>query len=257
RHPAGGGRITNLMRWLRSTFVGHVPYVSRLHPRRRDYRVLMGGCEGLADPSLDLLVEAGDWTGIGEALRRRGQHAVPFSLRASSPNQPIMGIGDKKYDGVFIGLVNEDVGQIVPRLPPLAAALRPGGQIVLAMLNTDGTDDLQHAARTYATRFAALAAVGLSVADCRIVSISWWRRWMNIGFARAARDVFSDGRKFAPMIWLRAALWGVPALTGNVVSSFRAENESNIRRIVSSILVRLTVEPEVHQAAGAIVRRQQ
>lgn len=256
-HPGAGGWVTNLMRWLRSTFVGHVPYVSRLHPRRRDYRVLMAACEGLTDPSLNLLVEAADGTGIGEALRRRVSNAMPFSLRASSPNQPIMGIGDQKYDAAFIGLVNEDVGQIVPRLQPLAAVLRPGGQIVLAMLNTDGAVDLQHAARTYATRFAALAAAGLTVADCRIVSVGWWRRWMNIGCARAARDVFSGSRKFAPLTWLRTALWGVPALTANVASSFRAENQSNVRRIVSSILVRLTVEPEAHEAAGAIVRRQQ
>jgi hypothetical protein len=80
---------------------------------------------------------------------------------------------------------------------------------------------------------------------------------MNIGCARAARDAFSGSRKFAPLPWLRTALWGVPALTANVVSSFRAENQSNIRRIVSSILVRLTVEPEAHEAAGAIVQRQQ
>ncbi len=256
RHPVAAGPVTRLLRWLRTTFVGRVPYVSRLHPRRRDYRVLMAACEGLTDLSSSLLIETGDATGIGEALRRRVPDAMPFSLRASSPNQAILGIGDKKYDAAFIGLVNEDFGQIEPRLRRLAAVLRPGGQIVLAMLNTDGAIDLNHAGRAYATRFAALASTGLAVADCRIVSVGWWRRWMNIGCARAAEDLFSRGRKFAPLTWLRAALWGVPALTANVVSSLRAEDPSNARRVISSILVRLTVEPEAHETAGAIVRRQ-
>jgi hypothetical protein len=248
RHdPVAGGPVTGLRGWLQSISVGKAPYVSRLHPRWRDYRMLMAACEGLTDPSLSLLIEVGDSTGIGEALRVKLPDAVPFSLRASSPNQPIAGIGDKKYDAAFVGLVNEDVGPIEPRLRQLAAVLRPGGQIVLAMLNLDGAIDLQHAGPTYATRFATFAAAGLAVADCRIVSVGWWRRWMNIGCARAAGELVGGSRRLAPLLWLRAALWGAPALAANLVGSFRAENQSNTRRIISSILVRLTVEPEAHE----------
>jgi hypothetical protein len=241
-HAVAGRAVTWLKRWLRATFVGKVPCVSRFHPRWRDYRMLTAACEGLTDPSSHLLVEASDTTGIANALRRTIPNAVPFTLRASSPIQPILGDSDQKYDAAFIGLVNEDIGQIEPRLRRLAAALRPGGQIVLAMLNIDITIDLDHAGSVYATRFAALALAGLAVIDCRIVSVGWWRRWMNIGCARAAEDLFSGGSKFAPLTWLRVAVWGALALAANVISSFRAENTSATRRVISSVLIRLIVE---------------
>src|SRR5262249_29962485 len=147
--PAAGGPIRKLMGCLRSVFVGAVPHVSRFHPRRRDYRMLMAACEELTGPSSRLLIEAGDVTGIAKALRHKVPNAASFSLRAASPIQPITDVGDQKYDAVFIGLVNEDLGDIAPRLSRPAAALRPGGQIVLAMLNIDGTVDLEHAGRVY------------------------------------------------------------------------------------------------------------
>jgi hypothetical protein len=243
RHQVAGP-VAGLMHWLRATLVGKVPYVSRFHPRRRDYRMLMAACEGLTGLGSDLLIEASDSTGIGETLRRRVPEALPFALRASSPNQPIVGVGGKRFDAAFIGLVNEDLGQIESRLRQLAIALRPGGQIVLAMLNIDGAIDLDHAVRAYATRFAALPSAGLAVADCRIVSVGWWRRWMNIGFAQAVEDLFSSSRGFVPLTCLRMAFWGVPALAANVVSSFRAEGRSTAGRVISSVLLCLTVEPD-------------
>jgi hypothetical protein len=213
---------------------------------------MLAACEAIADPSSRLLIESSDSTGLGGALRQKVPNTVPFSLWRPLPDQPIMGIGDTQFDAAFIGLVNEDPTQIELGLRRLAGALRPGGQIVVAMLNTDSFLDLDHAGRAYATRFAALASVGLMVTECRIGAISWWRWWANVSGARV-KQLVSRRHKLAPLIWLRI----MPGLVANVVSSFWPQNSSASSGIVSSFLIRLTAKPEGDEAVGAICSKPQ
>jgi hypothetical protein len=242
---------TNFVQWARSVIVGQIPNVGRVHPRWRDYRIMLAACDAIADPWSRLLIESSDLTGIGEALRQRVPNTVPFTLWRSSRDQPIMPTGDKQFDAAFIGLVNEGPSEIEPGLRRLAAALRPGGQIIVAMVNTDSLLDLDHAGRAYAGPFAALDLAGLTATECRIGAISWWRWWANASCARAVKQLALRRHRLVPLIWLRIVLWGGPALVANVFSSFWPQNSSASSGIVSSLLIRLTVEAEGDESIGA------
>jgi hypothetical protein len=245
---AGAGTL--FMQWARSGIVGQIPNVSRFHPRWKDYRIILAACEAIADPSSRLLIETSDSTGLGEALRQRVPNAVPFSLWRPLPEQLDTGIGDTKFDAAFIGLVNEDPTDIEPGLRRLAAALRPGGQIVVAMLNTDRFVGFDHAGRAYPTIFGTLASAGLMVTECRIGAASWWRWWSNVSCALAVKQLISRRYRLAPLIWLRIALWGVLGFVANVVSSFWPRKSPGSTGIVSSCLIRLTAQPKGNETLG-------
>ncbi|HWB49852.1 MAG TPA: hypothetical protein VG651_12140 [Stellaceae bacterium] len=244
---AARGGVLGLARRLRARLVGTVPYVSRVHPRRRDYRALLAACEAMIPPASRLLIEGSDSTGLGEALRQKYPDGVLFSLRLAPTEQPrpIVGIGEQKFDVAFIGLVNDDLSQVEVNLRRVANAMRPGGQVVLVLVSTDGSVDPDSPGQSYAIRLASLVPPGIAVKECRIATMGRARWWLNDAAARAVTSLLARRRKIAPLVWLRIALWSLPALLANIAGSYREPDPLKSRRVVSSVLMRFVVESAV------------
>jgi hypothetical protein len=238
--------LGRLRRWLRQTVVGDVPNVSRMHPRWRDYKLLAAACEQLAPPKTRLLVQAGDMTGLSNIFRQRAREVELLSDSTPLPSDAT------DADAGFIGLVNVDLGAIEESFRRSGQRIRAGGQILAAVLITDGAVDPEHLGTDHALGLALLASSGLMVTECRISTVGWWRSWLNLSSASAMRDLTSRRRRLSPFAWARALLWTVAALLANLVSSFRPAAKTSGRRVVSSVLIRVQAEAAAVQQSKSL-----
>jgi len=229
--------LGRLRRWLRQIAVGDVPNVSRMHPRWRDYKLLAAACEQLVPPKTRLLVQAGDMTGLSNIFRQR---APEVELLSSDSTPQDSDVGDA--DAAFVGLVNVDLGAIGESLQRIGPRIRPGGEVLAAVLITDGAVDPAHLGTDHALGLALLAASGLVATECRISTVSWSRSWLNLSSARAIKNLTLRRRRLSPLAWLSALILTATALVTNLISSFGPATGTSSRRVVSSVLVRFRVE---------------
>jgi len=240
-----------LMRRARAALVGKVPCVSRTHPRHRDYRALLAACDELIPPQSRLLIEASDETGLAAALRQKFPGATSFSFRQSPAERIAADIGEQQFDRAFVGLVNDDLSHVEMNLRRLVPALKPGGEIILVLLSVDGSVDLDQPGQAYAIRLTSLSPAGITVKGCLIGTMSRARWWVNDAAARAAGSLLSRSNKIAPLIWLRIAMSGLPALASNVIASYRPGNVVKPRQVLSSVLIHFVLESDPGRATAA------
>jgi hypothetical protein len=236
-----------LLRQLRMALIGYPPLVTRAHPRWRDYKNLLAVCEELtASSSQRLLICVTELAGLTDVLRRRVPDIVSLSLRDVALGQATTASQDnEKFDTIVIETSEGNLARIEKLLQPVLPLLRPEGQIILAVFSNGRADDPELLVRSYAQDLTSLLLAGLLPTQCLIGSVSCWRWWVNRNCAIAANDFFqSRGRRLLSA--LRMAQWGLIVLATNFLSSFRADRTLAPGRAVSSVLIRLSVDPVVN-----------
>ena len=232
-----------LLRRLRMALIGYPPLVTRAHPRWRDYQNLLAVCEELtASPSQRLLICATELAGLTDLLRRRVPDVVSLSLRDVALGQATTTSQNEKFDTIVIEASESNLARIEKLLQPVLPLLRPEGQIILAVFSNGRADDPELLVRSYAQDLTSLILVGLLPKQCLVGSVSGWRWWVNRNCAVAGNDLLqSRGRRLFNA--LRVAQWGPIVLAANILSSFRADRPLTPGRAVSSVLIRLSVDP--------------
>jgi hypothetical protein len=234
--------LTRLLRWTQSKLVGYPPLVTRAHPRWHDYAVLLATCETLAMPSSRLLIGAGQPTPFIDLLQRRMPDAVTFPTRALLLGYPIAEAPKRQFEAAFLQFIDSDLEQLEQILCAVVPFLREGGEIVVSILNTDRSTDAETFGRRYALGLASFLFSGLVVKEFRISAMSRWRWRVNQSGIGATNRLVARSRSFLSLNSLAVALWAVPALVANWAMSFRAEPQMSRRGIVSSAMIRFSID---------------
>ena len=98
--------------------------------------------------------------------------------------------------------------------------------------------------RGYAVGLASVSSVvstGLSPDKLHIGSASRWRWRINGTCVAAANALVARPKRIAPLTWLRVAVSGLTAIVANLMSSFGPERRSLGQRVVSSVVIHLSV----------------
>ena len=243
----GGGDLreplrVRAVRRVRSSVFGRVPEVTRAHPRWKDFRLPVGACRALiANPSPRLMIGVNRSTPFTEWLRGQVPGTVQASLRGILRHRPVTGAQPGGFDACFIELVDNDLGGVDEVLPLIIPLLRPGGQIILAALNVDWSDNTDSFGRGLAAIAASLVHTRLWPDEVRVASASQLRWRVNGACILAADALFRRPTLLLPFQLLLAAALLPLAVAANLISSWRADRPPD-RRVVSSVFIRFRID---------------
>jgi hypothetical protein len=237
--------LARLLRRVRLVLVGYPPQVTRIHPRWRDYRNLLAVCDELAIPSKRLLVCVTELARLTDRLRQRSPNVVSLSLRDTSLVSAPVGAKKEQFDAALVEIADNDLGRIEKIILPILPLLVEGGEILLVVLSNGRADDPEIFVQTYALDLTSLLRAGVLPKEVCVGSASRWRWWANRNCAVAANDARQARRWLSSA--LRIAQWGPIALAANFLSSLGADRPLTPGRAVSSVLIRLSVDPATNE----------
>jgi hypothetical protein len=230
-------------RWLQTKLIGFMPNVTRAHPRWRDYQIVIPTINELTSERVRrLLIVSERPTLLSEFLQREVPGAVSVSPRTSLVGRSLARLTARDFDAAFIDFFDRDlerVEEVVGRAVPL---LRPGGKLVLGGLRVEWAGAADEIGRAYALSMAPLFLSGLRLDACHIGSATRWRWWLNRACMRAADDLMRRPKGYIPIGLLRLALWSPLTVLSNVLSSLRSDRGPSRDRVITSILIRFSLD---------------
>jgi hypothetical protein len=244
RRGSAGFPVVRAMRWIRGGLFGQVPQVTRAHPRWRDLSSVLAACREFADEtSSRILIVSNRSTSLTEWLRRRAPSAVSISLRRLLHRRSVSGMLPGTFDAAFIAIEMvdnrfDDLDEVMRLVPSL---LRPGGQIILAGLNTDwSVAHPESLSQGLATRLASLISSGLMPHECHVITASRWRWRLNGACIAASIALFRSPTLLMPLSLISAAVVAPFAALANLLSTL-GPNRASRRRVVSSVFIRFLI----------------
>jgi hypothetical protein len=241
RRGRTGFPVVRAMRWIRGSLFGQVPQVTRAHPRWRDLSSVLAACRACTAETSSILIVANRSTPLTEWLRRRAPSAVLISLRRLLRRRSVEGMLPGTFDAAFIEMVDnkfDDLDEVMHLVPPL---LRPGGQIILAGLNTDwSAAHPESLSQGLATRLAPLISSGFMPHEFHVITASRWRWRLNGACIAASVALFRRPTLLMPLSLMSAAVVAPFAALANLLSTL-GPNRASRRRVVSSVFIRFLI----------------
>src|SRR5262249_54013900 len=96
--------------------------------------------------------------------------------------------------------------------------------------------------RAYALGMAPLFLSGLQLRECYVGSASRWRWRLNRWCIRAVDDLMRRPKAYIPIGLFRLALWSPLTVVTNMLSSLRDDQGPSRDRVITSILIRFSLE---------------
>ncbi len=223
--------------WLRFRLFGHLPEVTRFHPRWIDVQRPLAAFRQLtAERPSHVLVGASYSTALTDWLRGRLPEAAYFSPRRFMRRRRGE-IEPGVFDVAFIELVDREIMELDELLERLRPRMRPGAEVIVFAFHDPWFADPRYFGRVFAQGLGS----GLWPSEYHIGIASHLRWWVNQAVIALAKQLIDRPTVFLPFQFLAAALL-LPLMMGlNLISSWMPDRPRN-GGIATSIFIRFRVD---------------
>jgi hypothetical protein len=240
--------ILHTIRRIQLSLLGKAPYVTRLHPRWRDYERPLAACKGAAIGTSSLLIGASRSTPLTDWLRRETRDNLSLSLFRLTRERPGRVATRATFDFAFVEFLDNEIGSAEVILQRVIPLMRPNSQVTIFAINQSWFNNPQNFADLFASGLGSLACLQVWPEEFCIVSSSRRRWWINEAAVAAAKKVFTYPTIFLPLYVAAAAMLFPIMAIANLASSW-LPNRFTQKRIVSSVFIRLRVSGSIEGVA--------